>query len=89
MAEKTVADRQRGLASDLDTSGEAKIAPAKTFSTSGAPTQVVPDVDPAHPAVDNDPRAGTTIQQNRIDFNDPTKSGQEAVEDALAAQSKK
>lgn len=69
-------------------SAEAKIAPATTFSTSGAPVQVVPDVDPEHPAVDNDPRAGTTIDQNRIDFNDPKLSGAEAVEKNLADQAK-
>jgi hypothetical protein len=57
----------------------ADIAPATTFSTSGAPVQIVPDVDPSHPAVDNDPRAGTTVDQNRIDFNDPTISGSDAV----------
>jgi len=39
-----------------------------------------------HPAVDNDPRAGTTVEQNRIDFNDPTLEGHEAVERNLKAQ---
>lgn len=58
----------------------AEIAPATEFSPSGAPEQVVPDVDPGHPAVDADPRANTSETQNRIDFNDPTISGQEAVE---------
>lgn len=53
--------------------------PATTFSPSGAPEQTVGDVDPAHPAVDNDPRAGTTADQNRIDFNDPSLSAAEAV----------
>jgi len=56
------------------------VPPATEVDTSGAPQQIVPDVDMAHPAVDNDPRAGTTADQNRIDFNDPTISGQEAVE---------
>jgi hypothetical protein len=54
------------------------------FDAAGAPQQIVPDVDPSHPAVDADPRANTTVDQNRIDFNDPTISGQEAVERALA-----
>ncbi|WP_192843505.1 hypothetical protein [Aureimonas sp. N4] len=64
------------------------IAPAETFSPSGAPEQTVPDVDPSHPAVDADPRAKTTAEQNRIDFNDPTISGEEAVARSLAAQTK-
>ena len=64
------------------------VKPAETIDTSGAPQQVVPDVDLGHPAVDNDPRAGTTADQNRIDFNDLTLSGAEAVEKNLKAQSK-
>lgn len=76
---------------DKKTSGEdvtaaAKIKPATVFEASGAPHQIVPDVDPSHPAVDNDPRAGTSVEQNRIDFNDPTLSGAEAVEANLKAQ---
>lgn len=64
----------------------ANIAPATTIDPSGAPVQIVPDVDLSHPAVDADPRKGTTIDQNRIDFNDPNKSGAEAVADMLNAQ---
>jgi len=64
----------------------ANIAPAKKIDTSGAPQQIVPDVDLSHPAVDNNPREGTTVDQNRIDFNDPTLSGAEAVEANLKAQ---
>lgn len=60
--------------------------PASEFDPSGAPQQSVADVDPTHPAVDNDPRAHTTAEQNRIDFNDPTISGAEAVARNLAAQ---
>lgn len=66
----------------------ADIATATTFSTSGAPMQIVPDVDPSHPAVDNDPRAGTTVNQNKIDFNDPSIEGHEAVEKNLKDQAK-
>ena len=62
--------------------------PASEFDPSGAPQQIVDDVVPAHPAVDNVPRANTTADQNRIDFNDPTISGSEAVERALKAQAK-
>lgn len=53
--------------------------PATSFAPSGAPEQTVADVDPSHPAVDNDPRAGTGADQNKIDFNDPGLSDAEAV----------
>lgn len=75
------------VAADLDNSAPANIAPADTIDTSGAPQQIVPDVDMAHPAVDADPRANTSEVQNRIDFNDPTLSGQAAVEAALGQKS--
>jgi hypothetical protein len=65
---------------------KANIAPATEFAPSGAPVQTVPDVDPSHPAVDDNPRADTTEDQNRIDFNDPTLSGSEAVEKNLKQQ---
>lgn len=65
------------------------VAPATQIDPSGAPVQIVPDVDLSHPAVDADPRANTTADQNRIDFNDPTISGQEAVEQNLKAAEKK
>jgi hypothetical protein len=61
------------------------IAPATDIDTAGAPQQIVPDVDMSHPAVDADPRANTSAEQNRIDFNDPTISGAEAVERNLKA----
>ena len=76
-----------GTASALDTSEAAHVAPATDFSPSGAPYQVT-DIDVNHPAVDNDPRAGTTIEQNKIDFNDPTITGAEAVEKNLNDQAK-
>lgn len=63
----------------------ANIAPATDINPSGAPEQVVPDVDLDHPAVDNDPRAGTSVEQNKIDFNDPNLTEQEAVEKNLGA----
>lgn len=62
----------------------ADIAAATKIDTSGAPQQIVPDVDLEHPAVDSDPRAGTSVAQNQIDFNDPTLSGQDAVKKNLA-----
>lgn len=76
------------VAADFDGSGPASIAPATDIDTSGAPQQIVPDVDLDHPAVDADPRANTTATQNRIDFNDPTKPGYEVVEQNLADQAK-
>lgn len=77
-------------AADLDTSGAADIPAATTFSTSGAPVQIVPDVDPDHPAVDNNPRANTTADMNKIDFNDPrpTQVVQAEEEAAKASKSK-
>lgn len=69
-----------------DLTADAKIKPATEFEASGAPHQIVPDVDLKHPAVDANPRAGTTVEQNRIDFNDPTISGAEAVAKNLADQ---
>ncbi|MGV1870894.1 hypothetical protein [Agrobacterium rosae] len=66
-----------------DGSKAANIAAASEFSPSGAPIQSVPDVDPSNIAVDADPRKGTSEKQNRIDFNDPTLSGREAVEQNL------
>lgn len=64
----------------------ANIAPATEVDPSGAPVQIVPDVDLSHPAVDADPRKGTTVAQNRIDFNDPTLTPGEAVANMLRAQ---
>ncbi len=39
-----------------------------------------------HPAIDADPRASATSEQNQIDFNDPTLDGRAAVAQNLAAQ---
>ncbi len=71
-----------------DLKADAKVAPATEFEASGAPHQPSDQVDPAHPAVDSNPREGTTVEQNRIDFNDPTLSGAETVAQNLAAQDK-
>lgn len=75
-------------AAEQDASGAANLPAATEFDTAGAPIQIVPDVDASHPAVDNDPRANTTVNQNKIDFNDPTISGAEATERNLQAQSR-
>ena len=66
----------------------ANIGAATKFDPSGAPVQLVPDVDPDHPAVDADPRKGTSVDQNRIDFNDPTLNGAELAEKAADAAAK-
>jgi len=66
-------------------SEKANIAPATTFSPSGAPHQTA-GIDIEHPAVDNDPRKDTTLDQNRIDFNDPSLSEEEAVVENLKKQ---
>lgn len=73
----------------LDDSGPANIKPATEFDPSGAPMQTVPDVDHKHPAVDNNPREGTTVNQNKIDFNDPDLDGAEAVAKNLKDQGNK
>ncbi|MGB7407161.1 MAG: hypothetical protein WA908_01530 [Pontixanthobacter sp.] len=62
---------------------DTDVKAATEIDTSGAPQQIVDDVDMSHPAVDANPRAGTSADQNRIDFNDPTKSSAQAVQDAL------
>lgn len=72
------------IAADFDNSGPANIPPATTIDTSGAPQQIVGDVDLHHPAVDNNPRAGTTENMNRIDFNDPSRPGHEVVAEQLS-----
>ena len=66
-------------------SEKANIPPAKTFSPSGAPHQTA-GIDIDHPAVDNDPRKDSTLDQNRIDFNDPGLSEEEAVTENLKKQ---
>ena len=64
----------------------ANVAPATGIDTSGAPQQIVDDVDLSHPAVDANPRANTTVAQNRIDFNDPSLDSSEAVAKMLREQ---
>lgn len=75
-------------AAATDASGAATVPAATEFAPSGAPVQAVPDVDPSHPAIDDNPRKGTTVDQNRIDLNDPTKTGAEAVAENLRDQGK-
>lgn len=85
-APSTAAASGTGAGSSAEAGGGPANVPAATdFEASGAPVQDTGQVDPSHPAVDNDPRAGTTRDQNRIDFNDPTISGSKAVEQNLKA----
>ncbi len=60
---------------------------ATEFAASGAviePT-IVERVDMSHPSVDDNPRAGTSPDMNRIDFNEPSAltPQEEAVEENL------
>lgn len=71
-------------ASSLDTSPLANIAPATEFEPSGAPVQSS-GFDLDHVSLDANPRANTTEDQNRIDFNDPIRTGQEIVTERLKA----
>lgn len=61
------------------------LAPATKPDASGALVEpaILEGVDTAHPAVDDQPRQGLPPESNRIDFNDPHKSGSEAVAEAL------
>lgn len=86
MAKKQRGGVTGGAASTAAKGTAAGIPAAKTFAPSGAPEQRT-DVDPTHPALDANPRAGTTELQNRIDLNDPSLSGSEAVEANLKKQS--
>lgn len=63
----------------------ANIKPATDFEASGAVIEkgAKDAVDMSHPAVDANPREGTTVDMNRIDFNDPSLSQREAVEKNL------
>lgn len=65
----------------------AASAAASKMDASGAiiEDKAVNDALQDHPAVDLNPREGMSEEQNRIDFNDPTKTPAEAVADALKA----
>lgn len=57
------------------------LTPASDVAASGAfiEPEIVAGVDVDHPAVDNNPRAGTPASSNQIDFNDPTLTQAQAV----------
>ena len=63
------------------------LTPATDVAASGAmiEPQIVERIDVSHPAVDNNPRKGQPVVANRIDFNDPTMSDEDAVEANLKA----
>lgn len=66
------------------------LTPATDVAASGAmiePT-IVERIDTSHPAVDNTPRKGAPVSSNMIDFNDPTLTQAEAVEQNLKDQAK-
>lgn len=57
---------------------------AVTKDSGGAKT-----VDTSHPALDNEPRKGVSVESNQIDFNDPTLTLSEQVEQNLVQQNLK
>lgn len=60
----------------------SKKTPASEMEASGAVIEKdAKDVNLKHPAVDANPRAG--VPENQIDFNDPTLSQKEAVQENL------
>ena len=77
-ARKAVEERNAELNKDADFSP----AGVDRVEASGAiiEDEAVAAIPLDHPAVDNNPRAGTTVRQNNIDFNDPTLTTEEAVE---------
>lgn len=65
-----------------------ELEPATDVAASGAliePT-IVDRIDTSHPAVDNEPRKGASVESNQIDFNDPTLTLSEQVEQNLVQQ---
>lgn len=68
-----------------------ELEPATEVAASGAliePT-IVERIDTSHPAVDNEPRKGVSVESNQIDFNDPTLTLSEQVERNLVDQNLK
>lgn len=68
-----------------------QLEPATDVAASGAliePT-IVDRIDTSHPAVDNEPRKGVSVESNQIDFNDPTLTLSEQVEQNLVQQNLK
>ena len=87
--------KKKGAAATIaaDTSANAdqdKLSPASNTDMEASGAFVEPAIkdriDASHPAVDNNPRAGQPKVANQIDFNDPTKTDEEAVRDNLKEQ---
>ena len=78
---------EQGKREIIERARPADIAPAKVGQLSASGTFIEDGVkklvDVASPAVDNNPRAGTTERMNQIDFNDPFLRDHEAVEQQL------
>ena len=69
----------------------ANIAPATEVEASGAIIEPgAKKVDMSHASVDANPRENTTVDMNRIDFNEPSAitPPEEAVEKALKGDDK-
>jgi hypothetical protein len=84
LATATDAAKPGALANQLAPATAADIQASGAISEPGATAGIPVE----HPAIDNNPRAGVPDASNRIDLNDPGKSGPEAVMDSLKAQGK-
>lgn len=76
--------------SDPEGLTQDNLTPATAVAASGAfiEPEIVDRIDVDHPAVDNNPRAGQSVDANLIDFNDPNLDSAEAVEKNLGDQGK-
>lgn len=67
---------QRKETAKADEKAVADPAPAEKLNEASgaiAEPEAIEGVDVEHESVDNNPRAGTNSDQNRIDFNDPAR----------------
>jgi hypothetical protein len=66
---------------------KANLTPATEIAASGAlvEPEILTGVDVDHPSVDNAPRKDSTVDMNRVDFNEPSglQSPEETVEENL------
>lgn len=85
-AEASLEARREELAESLEPA-DISAATATKLEASGAFIEdgAKKEVEVSHPAVDNNPRAGTTVNMNRIDFNDPDLREEEAVRQNLGS----
>lgn len=97
-ARPSIAENIEAATKHAEEEREARMEPAKigaedaqAFEASGALVEsgALDEIDVKHPAVDNNPRAGTTVRQNQIDFNDPTLTDRQAVAQRLEEQGSK